>query len=172
MYGFMSNLIALMTAKFRCVAAGIPQVTSLSARVAAGLIWTSDLYAAVNHARTATTRLLVSIWKSFLLMHMTVDSEISLHFVDWVVLSLIFLLRFLLRVPCVYIFGSLLILPLFRLLSLLTPRLWVYDHIYILIFAYGDDPWVVRCTPSLSSRYMLTDPLLTLKLSSLSMDSA
>ena len=79
MYGFMSNLIALMTAKFRCVAAGIPQVTSLSA---AGLIWTSDLYAAVNHALTATTRLLVSIWKSFLLMHMPVDSQISLHFVD------------------------------------------------------------------------------------------
>ena len=51
MYGFMFKLIALiMAAKFRCVAAGIPQVTSLSALVAAGLIWTSDLYAAVNHA--------------------------------------------------------------------------------------------------------------------------
>ena len=71
-----------------------------------------------------------------------------------------------------YIFGSLPILPLLRLLSLLIPGLWVYDHIYILIFAYSDDPWVVRCTPSLSSRHSLTDPLLTVKLSSLLINSA
>ena len=64
----MSKLIALMAAKFRCVAEKIPQVTSLSALVAVGLIWTSDL--------------LVPIWNSFLLVYITVDSQISLHFVD------------------------------------------------------------------------------------------
>ena len=165
MHGFMSKLIALMAVKIRCVTARITQVISLSALVAAGLIWKKDLYAAVNHTWTATTPLLVPIWESCLLMHI-VDSQISLFTLCFVCVYRVY------RVSCVYIFGSLLILPVFRLLSFLTLELWVMITSTFKCFASSDDPWVVRCTPSLSRRHSLTDPLLTLKLSWLSMNSA